>query len=297
VQRFNRRQSIGILAGSFLGSVSTLAFAQEQKSEKKKKSAKKSEPKEDGPKINADERRLLQSLENSPWIATGKGDKPLYMLWAPWCPICRSVMQDVAKGSLDDVEIRWIGAGSRNGEQRAAVASVVKLNSSDALRNVLLGQPVAEARLAQGYVDRVNASDLMFAALSMQKKARGYPTFAYFDGKEVRIESGNPGAEAVKRLTDKAVSSNVRAPDISYLEAEWKDLGSASGKPHDVPNGYTIYSLPSTKSVAVVNVKKGRMWPQPTRRLVGVGSQKWASVDTGIRFGNGPALEGYVRVS
>lgn len=94
-----------------------------------------------------------------------------------------------------------------------------------------------------------------------------------------------------------ARESLIAKPQAAYLEEVWKDLGAASGKPHQSNGAFTIYSQPSESSVAVKVIEKGYRWPEPTKRLIGIGKEKWVSVNTGIGFGSGPPFDGYIRIA
>jgi len=244
------------------------------------------------------EQRLLRSIENAPWIATQPEAKRVaYVLWAPWCPYCLQVMKDVVAGSLPDLQLRWIGGSPRNPAQAQLLAQIVKDGSSGYLTKAVLRESVPDVAVTPEFVQRVAAADLLYFVLNKEKQSRGYPTFAYFDGAGIRTSSGYGGPHSAAAVRSGSAGSSTARPQIAYLDEPWKDLGPATGRPHQSSGEYTIYSLPSESSVAVDIIRKGYVWPEPLKRYIGVGKEKWASVSTGVSFGSGPKMNGYVRIA
>src|SRR5262245_34254027 len=52
---------------------------------------------------------LFRAVENLPWAAApGPAERPVYVVYAPWCPACRSLAKDVVDGEGREVQTRWI---------------------------------------------------------------------------------------------------------------------------------------------------------------------------------------------
>lgn len=274
----NRRQSIGVLAGATISFASGASFAQIAS-------------------ISPADRRMLRSVENTPWIATsGNPDKPVYVIWAPWCPYCQQVMKDVVAGHHTDIQLRWIGAGPRSPDHRFTIANVAKSGQSESLQKAILRQPLDQLPLSEDYVSRVLSAELLFLPLE-KLGARGFPTFIYFDGQRIATHSGYGSPQSLAQVTAKAQRTNTAKADTSYLDVVWKDLGAGSGKPYQNPKGHYVFSLPSENAVAVVNVEPGYRFSAPMKRVIGIGNQKWATVTLNVQINNGPRPDAYIRIA
>ena len=284
-----RRESLLVGLGSAMSLAAPGALAQQQKAAAPKQPS--------GPPMPPAEARLYRAIENAPWVASpgGSGDKVVYVLWAPWCPYCLQLMQDVEAGHYANFELRWIGSSARNESQKNLVAAIAKARDPQLLMAGVLRKQVNLPTPPAALADRIMSAELMFAPLKNLKGVRGYPSFIFYDGKQMATRSGYFAPASFITPADVAIFSTIKAPSTAYLDDPWQDLGPASGRPHQSTTEFTIYSLPSESAIPVNVVRTGYSWPSPLKRLIGVRNQKWASVTTGISFGNAPALDGYIR--
>ena len=115
---------------------------------------------------------LLAALENSYWIAaSGPRPKKVYVLAAPWCPVCQQLHKTLSQQS-PDIEYRFILTAPRSPADRLKIGHAAFSRTAAALDEVYGRRANAQAQAtpAEAYADGLN--DALWTAINPALQAR-----------------------------------------------------------------------------------------------------------------------------
>jgi len=155
---------------------------------------------------------LLAALENSYWIAvSAPGPKKVYVLAAPWCPICRQLHKALSEHAFN-AEYRFILTAPRSQSDRVKIGHAAFSRAAAALDEIYGrgadGQWAAAP--AETYADGFN--DALWTAINPALQARsaqpiGLPLLVFSSSGRLRVLAGMPSDLA-------ALSASVDAIDV-----------------------------------------------------------------------------------
>ena len=135
---------------------------------------------------------LLAALESSYWIAvSGPHSKKVYVLAAPWCPVCRQLHTTLSQQS-PDIEYRFILTAPRSQPDRVKIGHAAFLRAPAVLDEVYgRGADVkGPGTPAETYADGLN--DALWTAINPSLQARsaqpiGLPVLVFPSSGRLRV--------------------------------------------------------------------------------------------------------------
>ncbi len=143
----------------------------------------------------APENEVLNALSQAPWIGDGPRSKRyVYVVYAPWCPVCKLLYQRTREGRLD-IQLRWVASGSRNDRAINQNLNAVSSRSLGMLARIFL-QPDAEIEDLQQNTQALMAlalSEATVKTIAPKINLTGYPTLIFVDRKgALQVIAGVP---------------------------------------------------------------------------------------------------------
>jgi thiol-disulfide isomerase/thioredoxin len=146
-----------------------------------------------GPAWAAAPAELEAILSQAPWVADGdSGRRHVYVVFAPWCPVCKVLYQRTRSGR-GGVQLRWIAGGSRDDHTLNQNLNIVASRSLDVLGRVFQQAPMEDMSKDRGAVMRLAQSDKAIRDMARRIEFTGYPTLVFTDARgELRSIAGVP---------------------------------------------------------------------------------------------------------
>ncbi|MEQ1695726.1 MAG: hypothetical protein ABL901_07785 [Hyphomicrobiaceae bacterium] len=220
--------------------------------------------------IGFEDAQLLAALENSYWIGSDPPKrKHVYVLVAPWCPICRQQHKALTAkdltGKAAEIEFRFILTAPKTPAERDQLGRVTAARSASALEAIYqaparqsVAAPLTAAELfASGY------NDALWAAINpaLQKRTPqtiGFPAFVYASGGKAKVVVGDLGdkdtlASAVDERASATPAFNAPSPLAVPVV-----LKAIEPKPKFAKaDGVTVYLAPHPKATKLATAKAG----------------------------------------
>ena len=179
---------------------------------------------------------LLAALESSYWIAVpGPHPKKVYVLAAPWCPVCRQLHKTLSQAS-PDIEYRFVLTAPRSQSDRAKIGRAAFSRAPAALDEVYgrgtAGQ--APGTPAETYADGLN--DALWTAISPSLQARsaqalGLPVLVFPSSGRLRVVAGMPpDLAALSASVDPMSVPSAGLPRMASLLAAPPELTPINAK-------------------------------------------------------------------
>ncbi len=206
---------------------------------------------------------LLAALENSYWIAmSAPRPKQVYVLAAPWCPICRRLHQTLTE-QPSDVEYRFVLTAPRSQSDRVMIGHAAFSRSAAALDDVYgRGADIQRsATPAETFADGLN--DALWTALNASLQARsdrpiGLPLLVFLSSGRLRVLAGMPPDFAALSAAADAGAPGSQPPRLSsLLEAPPQLTPIAPKIAYARRDGTVLYALPNSAATKLNQVKTG----------------------------------------
>jgi hypothetical protein len=167
---------------------------------------------------------LLAALESSYWIAaSGPHPKKVYVLAAPWCPVCRQLHKTLSQQS-PDIEYRFILTAPRSQSDRAKIGHAAFSRAPAALDEVYGRGADAQGpgTPAEAYADGLN--DALWTAINPSLQARsaqpiGLPVLVFSSAGRLRMIAGMPSASGLAALSSSVDAANAPSNPSARLES------------------------------------------------------------------------------
>jgi hypothetical protein len=207
---------------------------------------------------------LLAALENSYWIAASSPrSKKVYVLAAPWCPVCRKLHKTLSRQS-PDIEYRFILTAPRSPADRLKIGRAAFARTAAALDEVYSRGADAQARAtpAEAYADGLN--DALWTAINPALQARsaqpiGLPVLVFQSSGRVRALPGMPSSfETLSSSVDAvSVPSNPPPRLASLLAAPPKLTPIADKVAYARRDGGALRVAPHAEAAKLTQLKAG----------------------------------------
>ncbi|MFY9641591.1 MAG: hypothetical protein WAK07_11940 [Rhodomicrobium sp.] len=207
---------------------------------------------------------LLAALENSYWIALSESHpKKIYVLAAPWCPICRQLHKTLRE-EPSDIEYRFILTAPRSQSDRVKIGHAAFSRTAAALDEVY-GRGVDVQRIAtpaETFADGLN--DALWTALNPALQARsaqpiGLPLLVFPSAGRVRVVAGIPPNFAALSAAADATGPVADQPHrLSSLLAAPPQLKPIAAKiAFARRDGAALYIAPHSAATKLAKLKAG----------------------------------------
>jgi hypothetical protein len=248
--------------------------------------------------------RLFRSIEDLPWVASpGPAQRPVYVLYAPWCPNCKHMVEDVDT-SMDklfpDIQLRWTGCSPNNATQALLIANAVKQNDFSVIARGFGRTSQQLTPLPDGYVRRAISSSLLYVLLKSRAQntssTTGFPMIIYAaEGKVVTHAGYSPQSLASWSPAVRNDGADFVPATRGKLEDVWTDDAVVpSGRFSATKQDHEIFSLPYRFAVAVSSMPKG--YGAPARRFIRVDGHRWVELENMYTINNYP-FNAYIKTS
>jgi hypothetical protein len=207
---------------------------------------------------------LLAALENSYWISlNGPHEKKVYVLAAPWCPVCRALHRTLTQSS-QAIEYRFILTAPRTQADRVKVGRAAfsrKPSSLDAIYGSSSGPegpPTPAEEFAGGF------NDALWTAINAALEARstkpfGFPALVFLQSARVRVIAGLPADfSALAASIDPESAPRAANPQLAALMAAPPKLTPIEAKvAYARQDGTVLYAAPDSSSAKLTQAKTG----------------------------------------
>ncbi|MGO9173931.1 MAG: hypothetical protein ACLP7P_18480 [Rhodomicrobium sp.] len=207
---------------------------------------------------------LLAALENSYWIALSEPrPKKIYVLAAPWCPVCRQLHKTLSAQS-SDVEYRFILTAPRSPSDRVKIGQAAFSRAAAALDEVYSRGTDAgrKATPAGTFADGLN--DALWTAINPSLQARlgqpiGLPVLVFLSSGHLRAVAGLPSDLAALAASVDAMNAPVNTPPrLSSLLAAPPQLTPIDAKvAYARRDGAALYIAPNSAATKLSRLKAG----------------------------------------
>ena len=226
--------------------------------------------------LSASDGRLFRAIEDLPWIsAGGPSEYPVYVLYAPWCPVCKQFTQDLEDKKISpNVEFGWIGCSPQNANESLLISTAVKNRDYSVIKTGFLKGAPAFNALPQNYIERCISPGLIGLI-----KRIAFPFFIYEDGGRIVYRSGAAPDQSGRwgSATPRANASFIPRT-IQSLEDRWVDDGAvAGGQFSSKEKEWQIFSLPYEFSLPFSTMEKQKN--AAAQRYIRVNNQRWVELD------------------
>ncbi|CAA7618629.1 exported hypothetical protein [Candidatus Terasakiella magnetica] len=133
-------------------------------------------------------------LSEAPWIGDGESSpRHIYVVYAPWCPVCKMLFQRTRSGR-GGVQLRWIAGGARDDHTMNQNLNVVASRSLDTLTRVFRQEPMEDMSKNGSALIRLAMSAMAIKEMAKRIEFTGYPTLIFVNGRgELKSIAGVPG--------------------------------------------------------------------------------------------------------
>ncbi len=207
---------------------------------------------------------LLAALESSYWIAlSGPCPKKVYVLVAPWCPVCRQLHKTLSQTS-PDIEYRFVLTAPRAASDRARIGRAAFSRMPAALDGAYGPGTAAQAPAtpAEVYADGLN--DALWSAINPALQARsaqpiGLPVLVFPSSGRLRVVAGIPSDLAgLSSSVDPAnARSSVPAGLASLLAAPPEPRPIAPKIAYAQHDGAVLRAAPHPAATKLAQLKAG----------------------------------------
>ena len=207
---------------------------------------------------------LLAALESSYWIAvSGPHPKKVYVLAAPWCPVCRQLHKTLSPAS-PDIEYRFVLTAPRSQADRSENWTCRLLAGAHGSRRGLWpwSRWQGPGTPAETYADGLN--DALWTAINPSLQARsaqpiGLPVLVFPSSGRLRVVAGMPhDLAALSASVDAMNAPSDPPPRLASLLAAPPELTPINAKVayarHD---GAVLRIAPHPAATKLAQVKTG----------------------------------------
>lgn len=202
--------------------------------------------------------QILDALDASFWIGADKPKpKHVYVLVAPWCPVCKSQHKDLAAQS-GDIEFRFVLTAPKSPAERDQLGRVTAARSAAALNAIYTtGPKFAAAALTPAETFASGYNDALWTALNPALQLRstqtiGFPTFVYASGGKAKVLVGSLGSKETltAAVDERAAATSGPITPVALKPIEPKPKFAKA-------DGVTLYLAPHTKATRLATIKAG----------------------------------------
>lgn len=238
---------------------------------------------------------VLRAIESTYWIPLSEPKKrKVYVIAAPWCPICRGLSNRLA-ATPSDIEFRFVIAAPKSANERARVGRALIEKSPEALKRLYFdkrspGRPPAPGEaFADGYNDPIWTA----YAPELQRIAGstiGLPTLVYLKAGRLHVQSGDPAdIAALARDVDETEQKPETSPFQSLLNAPPQIKEVKAAIRYAKKNSVAVFAAPHAKAPRLATLLAGTGFMQ--KGIVEVDGERWLA----FQFTNGAAPSAFGR--
>lgn len=238
---------------------------------------------------------VLQAIETMYWIPlSGPNKRKVYVIAAPWCPICRKLSGRLAE-TPTDIEFRFILTAPKSSSERARVGRALIERTRDGLRTLYQKkgaatfEPSPPEKFADGYNDAIWTAiggDLQRIAGT----AIGFPTLVYMKNGRVHVQIGEPAdLGALAKDVDETPQRPKAAP-IQLLLSKPPTVQAVDPKiRYAKKNNVAIFAAPDPKAPRLATLPAGSGFMQ--KGVVEAQGKRWLA----FQFTNGGSPSAFGR--
>ena len=233
---------------------------------------------------------LIRAFENLPWAAApGRAECPVYVVYAPWCPHCRTLARAVVDGEGREVQTRWIAGRARNRQEEQHVTAVARTRDFGLVAKHMLSQQASSDDNDREYVRR---SNLIGTAVAMLLKHRGepsgVPTIVFASSGHLSVSAGYHKDFGRRWAAREPRGETARSIANEYLTDSWSTERDLGGQAYFVDVACAVRLFPHDQALPMAILEAGR--GATARRVLQVRGQRWVEVALSQH-----GMSGYIR--
>ncbi len=235
---------------------------------------------------------VFRAIENMPWAAApGRAEHPVYVVYAPWCPHCRTLAKAVVDGEGREVQTRWIAGRARTRQEVQHVAEVARTRDFGLVAKHMLSQQPSSDEIVGEYVRRCNLIGTAVAMLLKQRgQPSGVPTILFASSGRLAVSAGYGKDFGRHWAARRPRGETARSAANEYLTDTWSAERDLGGQLLLANSDTAVRLFPHDQALPMMILDTGRSLP--AQRLLKVRGQNW--VEVAFVKGGPP---GYIRMA